>query len=184
MTAQYDSFVRLFEAMPFPVRILSADGRVVAETRSVVRLLAEDRESHRVRAAFEQLARVITADARPVADQHVHTAAADYRLHGVRVGASIAGYDSIVIGIDRVIQPMLTDASLRDRFGLTPREIDIARLLAAGLPNDEIATRLDRSGFTVRRHTERILAKLAVRRRAQVGIRLLGGEPAHHFVSR
>jgi DNA-binding CsgD family transcriptional regulator/tetratricopeptide (TPR) repeat protein len=52
--------------------------------------------------------------------------------------------------------------------GLTERESEIARLLALGLSNAEIADRLVVSPKTVGHHVSAVLAKLAVRRRAEV----------------
>jgi len=52
--------------------------------------------------------------------------------------------------------------------GLTEREWEIARLLAQGLSNAEIADRLVLSSKTVGHHVSAVLGKLAVRRRAEV----------------
>jgi ATP/maltotriose-dependent transcriptional regulator MalT len=52
--------------------------------------------------------------------------------------------------------------------GLTEREWEIARLLALGLSNAEIADRLVVSSKTVGHHVSAVLAKLDVRRRAEV----------------
>jgi DNA-binding CsgD family transcriptional regulator len=63
---------------------------------------------------------------------------------------------------------------LRDRFDLTPRQVEVARLLARRLTNDEIAQRLQVSPNTARRHTEAVMGKLEVRDRRKVGTRLQG----------
>jgi ATP/maltotriose-dependent transcriptional regulator MalT len=52
--------------------------------------------------------------------------------------------------------------------GLTERELEIARLLALGLSNSEIAEQLVVSPKTVGHHVSAVLAKLGVRRRAEV----------------
>jgi DNA-binding NarL/FixJ family response regulator len=52
-------------------------------------------------------------------------------------------------------------------FDLTPRELEVLRLLADGLDQDEIAQRLFITPKTVATHIERILGKLGVRSRAQ-----------------
>ena len=50
---------------------------------------------------------------------------------------------------------------------LTPREIDVLKLIAAGLSNTEIADRLTISHGTAKSHVARILMKLQLRHRAE-----------------
>ncbi len=54
--------------------------------------------------------------------------------------------------------------------GLSPREHDVLRLLAAGRSNRDIATELFISHRTVETHVARILAKLSVESRAAAAI--------------
>ena len=63
----------------------------------------------------------------------------------------------------------LDDAELRERYGLTERQVDVARLMAEGCTNAEVAARLGVSFFTARNHAEQVMAKLAVTNRASVG---------------
>ena len=51
---------------------------------------------------------------------------------------------------------------------LTAREFEVARLIAEGLTNAEIADRLDIAPKTASAHVEHILAKLGVTRRAEI----------------
>jgi NarL family two-component system response regulator LiaR len=58
---------------------------------------------------------------------------------------------------------------------LTGREVDILRLLAQGLSNDEIAAQLFISEGTVRTHVSRILGKLHLANRTQAALYALRG---------
>jgi ATP/maltotriose-dependent transcriptional regulator MalT len=60
-------------------------------------------------------------------------------------------------------------ASPGDQFGLTPREIDVLRLIADGLTNKQIAATLYISQKTAEHHVSRILGKLGVHTRAGAG---------------
>ncbi|WP_405950728.1 response regulator transcription factor [Streptomyces prunicolor] len=55
----------------------------------------------------------------------------------------------------------------RDLSGLTPRELEVLRLLATGLSNAELADRLLLSPTTIKTHIGRILSKLELRDRVQ-----------------
>jgi DNA-binding response OmpR family regulator len=65
-----------------------------------------------------------------------------------------------------------TDEELADRYGLTQRQVEIVRMLAAGLSNPEMAEALDISRFTARNHTQQVLIKLGLSSRARVAAAL------------
>ena len=56
--------------------------------------------------------------------------------------------------------------------GLTPREQEVARLIAAGHSTKSLGAALSISCHTARRHTERVFAKLGVRGRVELTILL------------
>jgi DNA-binding NarL/FixJ family response regulator len=63
--------------------------------------------------------------------------------------------------------PRATPAVHADLSELTPRELEVLRLLARGLSNAELAGELSVSEATVKTHVARILAKLRLRDRVQ-----------------
>ena len=75
----------------------------------------------------------------------------------------------------------LSDEEIRTRYGLTPRQLEVARLLAEGLTNGEIAETLGTSYYTARNHAEQVLRRLGVASRAAVGTMFFadgdGGRP-------
>ena len=77
-------------------------------------------------------------------------------------------------GDDGAASGSLSDDALRTRYGLTDRQIEVARLLGQGFANAEIAEVLGISPFTARNHTEQILGKLGASTRARVGAILRG----------
>ena len=54
---------------------------------------------------------------------------------------------------------------------LSERELDVLKLIAEGLPNQEIASKLYLSLNTVKAHTRSIYGKLGVNNRTQAGAR-------------
>jgi DNA-binding NarL/FixJ family response regulator len=54
--------------------------------------------------------------------------------------------------------------------GLTPRELEVLKLVARGLNNIEIAGALFLSESTIRTHVTRLLSKLDLRDRTQVAV--------------
>ena len=59
------------------------------------------------------------------------------------------------------------DESKLASLGITPRELEILELIAAGLSNKEIAGRVFVSENTVKTHSSRVFEKLGARRRTQ-----------------
>ena len=72
-----------------------------------------------------------------------------------------------VVVSERVVATAAPATVAREGAALTPRELDVLRLVAQGLGNKEIATELDLSAHTVKYHLASVLAKLGVRSRTE-----------------
>jgi DNA-binding NarL/FixJ family response regulator len=68
--------------------------------------------------------------------------------------------------------PASAATQLELAYGMTPREVEVALLLAEGCSNLIVARRLGISPHTARHHTQRVLGKLGVHSRAEAGARL------------
>lgn len=187
--------VDLFEHMSDAVHVADCAGRMVYQNRRLVRIMDEEPDACRL---FDELGRVVSCLSSRAAQQccagsshsgasramslstwcELRTDAALYRLHGTLIDSRSP---STTTTLAVVIVAVLGDAAeasaehLHTRYGLSPREVEVARLLADGLSTRELSASLHVSTHTARHHTENVLRKLRVRRRAEVGRRLRGG---------
>ena len=74
------------------------------------------------------------------------------------------------IGQSRVLRALVALAPAAGLDGMTEREVDVLRLLAAGLSNHEIGERLHISGNTAANHIRAILMKTGTANRTQAAI--------------
>ncbi len=96
---------------------------------------------------------------------------ADELAHAVRLAH--AGVTQLESSVARRLAEALTapEPSVTATTELTPREIDILRLVAHGHTNREIAAHLYLSEGTVKNHISRILTRLGLRDRTQAALR-------------
>ena len=100
-----------------------------------------------------------------------------YEVRGSFLGRELLGAElRIAISLQRLApHTALSDCAIQEQFGLTIRELEIARRLASGESTKELAQSCGISLHTARHHTEKIFQKLGVRTRSQVGPKLSGG---------
>lgn len=96
----------------------------------------------------------------------------DPEAPGVLLDTRIEGVRCMLVRLE--LQPLSEGAATHHApVMLSPREEEIARMVAAGYPNKTIAAVLDISSWTVGTHLRRVFAKLGVGSRAAMVARLL-----------
>ena len=169
----------LMEVTGQALALYGLDGRELTQNPVMRRILAQDQERPALLDQIRGVARSVLerrangGEPRGRTDRHadgtrreVATSQAAYRLRGNLVGRNALGHGTaILVSLDRVAFQVPAPDSLRARYGLTPRELQVASLLMHRLTNAEIARMLGISPHTARHHTESILAKFGVRSR-------------------
>jgi DNA-binding NarL/FixJ family response regulator len=100
--------------------------------------------------------------------------AGGYLTKNARAGEIAQAIATVLAGgahVDPVVQRRLVELATHERptppAGLTPRELDVLRLIADGRSNGEIARRLYVTEGTVKTHVNNLFAKAGLRDRAQ-----------------
>lgn len=106
-----------------------------------------------------------------------------YLLKDVSLTQLLDAVETLALG-KTLVQPAVTERLLRglqkttypsldEPDALTPRELEVVRLLAGGYSNKEIAGALGMSEGTVKNHVSSVLSKLGVRDRTRAVLRAL-----------
>lgn len=160
------------------VCVCTRQGRIVHQSEGLRRLLTNEvspaavlEEVRQVACAVANALEARQGSASPDGSsvhRVVDTPSARYRLSaGLAAHAMQFGTSDVLVTVSRLPTAAPTNGMVA-RFHLSRRELEVAELLARGARNDAIATTLQLSPHTVRRHTERVLAKLGVASRAEV----------------
>lgn len=175
------AFVTTVDALDLAVLLLSPEGRELHRNDALDRLLAAEPEAQQVlgavrtwtRTLFQHAARHSKAPEPLVAlPCLVRTQRRDYRIGGARLAVPLLGREGALVTVERVGLPLPDAPALSARFGLTPREAEVALLLARGQTDRQVAETLTVSHSTARRHAERALQKLGIQSRAAVAARV------------
>ncbi len=185
--SQENTYLREFEDLTF-IRVLLAEDKSDEALQCLRPLTTSARKAGRNRTVIE----ACILQARALAEQDIPAACA--ALGDALALAANAGFRQLFIDEDPFLRPLLantrhvaptfvdsltsprlpthilsnnTSADLPAEQTLSPRELDVLRLLAAGLSNQEIAATLVISVGTTKWHAHNIFEKLAVRGRTQ-----------------
>ncbi len=177
----------VFDAAAEGYALFDVDGGLLHENPALARLLSGEQEQGRLRSSMGALALGFATLARrsrgrmspkvtdiaPATYREINTATGRYRMRATFLAPGILeSGPCVLVGLEVPERKALSDGELRERFMLTPREVQVARLLAEGKQTREVAEALRVSTHTARHHTERVLAKLGVTSRAAVAAAL------------
>lgn len=181
-----EALMRTLDFMSDALLLFDRAGRELHRNAACRALLADEREQEGLLVACRQMAfgvtgsRVLSAaglDARAQApaERTLTTTLHRYLARAVPAPAAMCDVEgAVLLSLTRAAPAAVSDATLREQWGLTPREIEVVRLLARGARNSDIAAQLGVSEYTARNHTERALLKLGVNSRNLVGPLLRG----------
>jgi DNA-binding CsgD family transcriptional regulator len=96
--------------------------------------------------------------------------AAIFAAFGIWLGIKLTSARQTVVTVEIPRpegQPFRLNEKRRDELSITPRELEILELVAAGMSNREIADKLHVSENTVKTHCSRAFDKLGAKRRTQ-----------------
>lgn len=176
---------QILDLLGVGVLVCDISGRLLHQNTALTAILREERAAAALR---EEIARLVVSFCRaagapskltgdPIhnpASRTVNTSCGRYRLTATYWHDVLqAGY-AVGVLVQELGRGALPRETLRNRYGLTEREIDVAALVVQGRRNAEIARILGISIHTAERHVERIFAKLDVQTRAAVGPKLRG----------
>jgi DNA-binding CsgD family transcriptional regulator len=182
-SAHRERLARSFDASPVSALVMDFSGRILLRTSRLEQLLALDADKGMVEAAMRRailaLAPVVGHKSASAPDRGslctVRTRRRSYRIQATTLVGSFESNGGVgVAWMETPTWMQPTDNQLNDHFQLTRREAEVARCLAAGRSNAEVAAALGVSIHTARHHVERVLRKLRIRTRASVGPRLRG----------
>lgn len=178
--AQHRNRLRdLLDELGAALRVSDLDGQTLHRTPALVRALRADPERDRLEAALDRVTQQLVRHVRGTAAPHecfdapvrrsVATRVARYRISGTIIRRGAMGSQEVVlVTLDRARPAAWPLDALENRFDLTPRQAEVAQLLAQRKTNREIAEALCISRHTARHHTEAVLRKLGIQTRTEV----------------
>lgn len=164
----------LLDALPHPTAVFDTSTRQIYTNRRLKIQLQQEPQSQAVLDGMRELGRGV-ALTRAERQDSIHTLTCTYRARASFLQMQLIGAgDTVLISIEPVGAALPTADVLRMHFALTDQEARITLLLAQRCTTTEIAATLEITKNTVRRHIERVLAKLQIGTRTDIRERILG----------
>ncbi len=183
-----DNQARLLDALARPILVADEAGWTLYQTPALRECLAHAsaQERNQLQRALDQAVTSLCSRLRiqsgtgantppAVLNHQVLTNRSEFRLRGVLVPPAVLLHGSgILLELERTGKRKIRAEDLCVHFGLTAREVEVAMLVARGLSDQAIATRLGISPRTAEHHMEHVLRKLHMDGRSAVAALLAG----------
>jgi DNA-binding CsgD family transcriptional regulator len=180
-----DGYREMLDSVHQALAVFDSDGTVLFRNQAFEELFRREPMWSTVAAATEELAGKVgrlgsepargTKDGERSHQADVTAGQCSYALWASPLRSDVFGTEGVLVEVERRGGVLPSGENVQARFHLTPREAEVALLLAEGLDNRRIAERLSISPHTARRHTEHVLRGLGIDSRAAVAVTLLQG---------
>jgi len=168
----YDANTRLVHANPSATRMFESTNGLTLYDSERLRSEAVN-VAQRINTLMKRTGLGAPTVSTSAASREVRLSSGTIVVHGAIAPSWMFGRDhGVIVTLEHLAPRPVTDAELRARFGLTARELEVARHVADGMSNQALAEHLGVSFFTARNHVEKVLGKLDARNRAHVGAKL------------
>lgn len=178
------NLISILDRLIQPLALYDGGGRRLHRNRALEELLDGEPRGERLETAMDELAGIFVdrvqgprrarEEVPPRVGERVELGNTTYRLSATYGTGRDGEERSVLVQVRRSGARLPPPDALQERHGLTPRETEVALLLARGRSDKAIARRLDISWHTARSHVRGVLAKLGLSSRAQVAATLLG----------
>lgn len=163
----------LLDALPHPTALFDTGSRQLYTNQRLKKQLQHEPQPQVVLNGMRELGRGV-AVTRAERAETIGTVAGTYRARAQYLQMQLIGSgDTVLISIEPAAPELPGVDNIRLHFALTEQEARIALLLAERATTAEIASQLDITKNTVRRHIERVLAKLRIGTRSSVRDQLM-----------
>jgi len=166
---------RVLDDLADAIILFSVDGREQYRNRALRHLFASLRDAEPLCHAAEETALTVV-DGWPAsewrrAQRTVCHASCQFTVQGTYAGSLFDGPAGVIVTVSSD-SPFPPPLHLQTTFDLTPREAEVALLVAQGYTDARVADELSISVHTVRRHVSAARAKLDVDSRTEMACRL------------
>ncbi len=177
--AQLDILAQALEALAMPIAVVHMNQKVLSGNTAFTEAFPDDAASELITDAWARLGELVKDEQGelvqlPRAGETAVRGSKRVRLQPVTLDG-MTEPEWFVLVVERRAARRLTSDNVQQRFGLSPRQAEVALLLAQGHTTADIAKMLDLTTHTVRHHAEQVLQRLNVRTRQQAMVRLRDG---------